>query len=216
MWLNPGGSDSNPDGTTNNYGPHCRNCHVGASNCQQCHDPATGSNYGWLQPGLPTLGEYKSTYQAQAYLHTSAVAGLNGQCIDGGFSWPHRTLGANLLKDELYGVNFDGSQAIVGGVRDLNSTDASAAWAANYAQSWFRSVLSETSNPTTANVVPWQESGQQIGTDNAGNVGAVVENLDSVCMDCHGDAKTWNGDNPAVYTRNGDGTNWELLLKGLP
>ena len=49
-----------------------------------------------------------------AYVHTSAVAGVNGQCIDGGFSFPHRTLGANMLKDELYGVDFDGTAVAPG------------------------------------------------------------------------------------------------------
>ncbi len=41
MYLSAGGTEGNPgdpaDGTDDNYGPNCRNCHIGASSCDQCH-----------------------------------------------------------------------------------------------------------------------------------------------------------------------------------
>jgi hypothetical protein len=55
-----------------------------------------------------------------------------------------------------------------------------------------------------------------------------AENLDSVCIDCHGDSTYWNGDNSSYYVDKADSTlplgtygsgqygGWELLLKGLP
>jgi len=35
-------------------------------------------------------------------------------CSDDGFSWPHRTLGWKMLKDDLFGLNFDGTPVVVG------------------------------------------------------------------------------------------------------
>jgi len=43
---------------------------------------------------------------------------VNGaDCSDDGFSWPHRTLGWKMLKDDLFGLDFDGSTVGVGGTR---------------------------------------------------------------------------------------------------
>lgn len=199
MYLDPEGS------VTDNEGPHCRNCHTGASSCNQCHGlTSTGAaNANW---GTALLTANKSVFSGDANVHTSAVTDVAGECLDGGFSFPHRTLGANLLKDELYGVNFDGSAVAVGGTRSTASL-VSATWTIdNYPLAWADSQTTEVATTTASGVMEW-ESGEQIT-----NVGG-VENLDSVCIDCHGDATTWNGDNSAYYQA---GKGWELMWKGLP
>ncbi len=202
MPLNPGGSDDNE-------GPHCRNCHSGASSCNQCHgvneSKSLAANGAF---GVVELTEGKSTFMPNAYAHTSAVAGLSGKCIDGGFSFPHRTLGANMLKDEIFGVDFDGTAIAAGDTRSaLADLDYN-----NYAAGWYQTWESEnTTDALRADDIEvgdlaWIESGEQFYAD-------TVENLDSVCIDCHGDSTYWNGDNTDF--QNADG-GWDLLLKGLP
>ena len=203
QYLNPN------DG--NNFGPHCANCHTGASGCYTCHD-ADGENWESFGEGAyaqiingtfvdPTaiLYEGRSGYQAPASLKSSAVGGVGAKCLDGGFSYPHRTLGSNMLKDELWGVDFDGSAIAPGQVRS-----SQAAAQAAYGAGFFNTSFEATS---------------QIA-------GKAAENLDSACIDCHGDAKSWNGDNPDYFVNFNSGDplgnatwnvqGWELLLKGLP
>jgi len=200
MWLDPSGS------VMNNEGPHCRNCHTGASSCNQCHgvgaDGSANPNFG-----LDLLLEGKSIAAGDAFAHTVAVTDVAGECLDGGFSFPHRTLGANLLKDELYGVDFDGSIVNVGEARSVASmTSLSASWSIdNYPFEWSQSVTTENATVTAGAAMVW-ESGEQLD-------GVAAENMDSVCIDCHGDATTWNGDDPAYQRADGA---WELLWKGLP
>lgn len=181
MILNPGGSETNPDGTDDNFGPHCRNCHTGANSCSQCHGGSGGAYTAVTDAAV--AGRTNAT--AQSFIRTSAVADVNGQCLDGGFSFPHRTLGANMLKDELYGVDFDGTPVAAAEVRD----------AAN--------VGSVTSSYTEA--VNSQSVSLAVRTDDGTIAGAAAENLDSVCIDCHGDATYYQ---PNLAS--------ELLLKGLP
>jgi hypothetical protein len=201
MFLNPGGS------VMDNEGPHCRNCHTGASTCSQCHNGrAATAWYG----GTALLTESKSVASGDAYVHTNALVNVNAKCIDGGFSWPHRTLGKDLLKDELYGVDFAGNAIGVGGTRSTGATFTTT-WLANYSLPWGQSVTSETATSAAGSILDSaqvNESGEQI-TATGG-----VENLDSVCIDCHGDATTWNGDAKSTYYSSGKG--WELLWKGLP
>ncbi len=46
------------------------------------------------------------------------VVGAGTACSDNGFSWPHRTLGWKMLKDDLFGLDFDGiTEVQVGGTR---------------------------------------------------------------------------------------------------
>lgn len=199
MWLDPSGS------VMDNEGPHCRNCHTGASSCNQCHGvSATGA----ANPNFGTdlLLEGKSVASGNAFAHTTAVTNVSGKCLDGGFSYPHRTLGANLLKDELYGVNFDGSPVAAGGTRSTTLSDGSVLDLQNYSLLWAKSQTTENATVTPGAAKVW-ESGEQL--TQAGG----VENLDSVCIDCHGNATTWNGDNPAAYK---SAKGWELLWKGLP
>ncbi|MDP2211705.1 MAG: hypothetical protein Q8J63_08220 [Candidatus Aquicultor sp.] len=50
----------------------------------------------------------------------SAIAS-GGSCSDDGFSWPHRTLGWKMLKDDLFGLNFNGDPIGVGETRTAAS-----------------------------------------------------------------------------------------------
>ncbi len=193
QYLNPN------DG--NNFGPHCANCHTGASGCYTCHDDAGNNWNSGSAQGDGVLVEAESTYQAPASLRASAVSGVGGQCLDGGFSYPHRTLGYNMLKDELWGVDFDGSEIAANEVRMTN-----AEITAHFAGS----------DPAY--------SFTGFATDDI--VGQATHNLDSVCIDCHGDATYWNGDDPSYFANFNSGNplgnetwnvqGWELLLKGLP
>jgi hypothetical protein len=216
MFLSPGGTEGNPGdpdyGDDDNYGPHCRNCHSGASSCNQCHgvNDATGAANGAFESvstreanGVNTEG--KTNFMPNAYVHTSAVAGLSGQCVDGGFSWPHRTLGANMLKDEIYGIDYDGTPVGPGEDRDSGF----ALDLENYSPAWYSSWTSENTTDGSIGYGKWVESGTQLATDTA----IAAENLDSVCLDCHGDSTYWGGDDPTLFT---SGKGWELLLKGLP
>ena len=213
------------DGRDDNEGPHCRNCHIGANNCDVCHsDDSTNFSAAYTAViDAQTAG--KTNYSAQAYLKQSAVADLNGKCIDGGFSFPHRTLGANMLKDELYGVDFDGTPVAFGDSRTTNGGGApvtSTMFSIDTVPAGTDFVLwiGETRNATS--IAP------AIRNDVIALENTAVENLDSVCIDCHGDATYWNGDDDTFLKTEGTsplplGTygsgqygGWDMLLKGLP
>jgi hypothetical protein len=198
MILNPGDS--------NNYGPHCRNCHTGASSCQQCHAPGTTTKAFTYSTAANVPGQ--SVFWPVSYQQNSAVANVNGQCVDGGFSFPHRTLAVNLLKDQLWGVDFDGTSIAYGVAR------GTAAGNANIAAIVAAGGLtpSPSGKPSIANTMP-------VGsvTPTTALMGVATENLDSVCIDCHGNATYWNPTTALSTDQFGTGaTGWELLLKGLP
>ena len=213
------------DGRDDNEGPHCRNCHIGANNCDVCHADASTNFSAAYTSVVTTQTAGKTNYSPQSYLKQSAVANLNGKCIDGGFSFPHRTLGANMLKDELYGVDFDGTPVAFGGSRTTNGGAAPSVTA----------TFSIDSVPSGTDFVMWTGEKQNatsivpaIRTDVIALQGTAVENLDSVCIDCHGDGTYWNGDNTSFLKTEGAsalplGTygsgqfgGWDMLLKGLP
>jgi mono/diheme cytochrome c family protein len=258
MPVNPGGSESNLDGAADNNGPHCRNCHTGASSCQQCHGvndglpswffgaaSSNGKDIDWTvyqtnrAPGsgdvvpqanyiIPASGAggadtsilsgRLTSYMTQQFIHTSAAANLNGQCVDGGFSFPHRTLGKDLLKDELYGVDFDGSPIKPGEVRGTDASDQAviAELEGDLKYTSVAGYASKLSEDTTTAVMAFQQGSTAL---NSG--AAVAQNLDSVCLDCHGDASYYNADDARSYTVSGNanGNNqkqFDLLIKGLP
>ena len=225
-----------------NFGPHCRNCHTGAGSCNQCHGPDVVADAGMSRknwesywgsndvvsqytawdatltsgPAGNHIGlEGKSTYIPPAYIKANAIADINGQCIDGGFSYPHRTLGANMLKDSLYGVDFDGTKLAFGATRGAISKYPSGIAA------YFGSTTNAYFGRTDVN---YPESGANYSS----LINSKVENLDSVCIDCHGNATTWNPNAtvdrmyfPSNFDVSGvtppnHVTGWELLLKGLP
>jgi len=203
QYLNPEDDD--------NFGPHCANCHTGASGCRTCHS-AEGENWeSFGRPAYTTVAasstlEGVTTYKAPASVRTSAVSNINGKCLDGGFSYPHRTLGVNMLKDNLWGVNFDGTPVAAGQVRTMNGVAAYQA-ASDDLNSWFDATDPGRSFESTA------------------VLGQVAHNLDSVCIDCHGDATYYTGDqykatftsyNPLNPSQSWTIEGWNLLLKGLP
>ncbi len=206
MILEPGGTAHNPDGTDDNYGPNCRQCHIGGSSCDQCHGlDSTGaptSAYQAFRPvsalDTPPAASGLTPYWAQATIQKSAVAGLSSLCIDGGFSWPHRTLGRNLLGDELFGVDFDGSPINAGDIRMDPGTMVAG----------YLDDQPYASEPATDTWKLFDDASHSI-------VGQPAENMDSACITCHGDATYWNGDDPA-YRVTVPGLGWELTLKGLP
>jgi hypothetical protein len=144
-------------------------------------------------------------------VRTSAVADIAGQCLDGGFSYPHRTLGANMLKDAIYGVDFDGTPIDAGGTRGVNGADNAT-------------LLANTD--IQADLGSYFTGGNSFDADTLVGASANdVENLDSVCIDCHGDATYWTGDDYKVTFTSANPLNpsqtwtvegWNLLLKGLP
>ncbi len=203
QYLNPSDDD--------NFGPHCANCHTGASGCRTCHseDGENWEAYGrpayTSNPASATL-EGVTTYKAPAAVRTRAATGISARCLDGGFSYPHRTLGVNMLKDNLWGVNFDGTPVAAGQTRTMNGVAAYEA-VSNDLDSWF-----DTSNPGRS-------------FESTAVLGQVAHNLDSVCIDCHGDATYWTGDryessftsyNPLNPSQSWTIEGWNLLLKGLP
>ena len=236
----PIGTDG--DGTDDNEGPHCRNCHTGANDCFTCHtndDRFISTAYGaanrvdvssaFTANTAAKVGNQTNYSPISAYRQSATVGAVGDPCLDGGFSFPHRTLGVNMLKDELFGVDFDGSPVAAGEVRTANANTLAANTGVDFqagdaaqafvTDDWFYYL--ETRNAES--IIPAVQS------DNPAIVGQAAENWDSVCIDCHGDATYWNGDDPSLYTFKagkagtsygdygyGDTFGWELILKGLP
>ena len=71
---------------------------------------------------------------------TGAETGSGVDCSDDGFSWPHRTMGWKMLKDDLFGLNFDGTPVAVGQTRNYGGT--------NYTVHDLDSVCLDCHNPT--------------------------------------------------------------------
>ncbi|MCX7832128.1 MAG: hypothetical protein N2440_04435 [Actinobacteria bacterium] len=253
MKFNP--EDANAESGTGNFGPHCRNCHRGASSCDRCHEngligttdtalaaynveenypefvsstfgsnastfPASWPLYGglsnigfpagfpisWLEAfGFDGAHYNKTTHIRTAnerWYHERTVAWasdwrtnatqLSPMCSDDGFSFPHRTMGYMMLKDELFGLDFDGTPVGVGQIRDgIPST-----------------ILSDGSTTQVATSTLPSQLYQKPAQD-----------LDSVCLDCH-NPTIWNAtsyDNHFdSWSRSDDNYNDELLLRGLP
>jgi hypothetical protein len=102
-------------------------------------DNPLGSNRDLVSPsgasGLnSTLGYFQKSRTANWSTDwrnaTGAVAmgkiSGNVNCADDGFSWPHRTLGWKMLKDDLFGLNFNGTTVDVGGARSDGTTTHTA------------------------------------------------------------------------------------------
>lgn len=214
---------------TGNFGPHCRNCHRGSSDCAVCHEAgALASSNQQAAMNKDEYGDYyfvsggtwfpKSTFDAlgadlsKYWRHersiewdtdwrtsdaTTTAAGatdpqISTACSNDGFSWPHRTMGFKLLKDEMWGLDFDGSEVAIGETRselpDYISSDGNM----------YKMVTSDL--PSTSYNIEAQD-------------------LDSVCLDCH-DPNVWNAssyqDHVDSTTDTTDDYDDELLLRGLP
>jgi hypothetical protein len=167
----------------------------------------------WLETmGYPTAGGYTTSSIAQmtAYIDEGTgslknertvwwasnwrinASALTPVCSDDGFSFPHRTMGWKMLKDELFGLDFDGSEVSVGATRTalpmyIDSTGATQTWnAASLPASLYNKK---------------------------------AHDLDSVCLDCH-NPNIWNASSYSDYwddwKDDTDNFDDELLLRGLP
>jgi len=114
-------------------------------------------------------------------------------CSDDGFSWPHRTLGWMMLKDDLFGLDFNGDPIAPGGIRGgLSGSD-------------------ETNQINNGNAYSGHEAYTWL-------LNREVHDLDSVCLDCH-NPTIWNATSQSHVdssTVTSDAYNDELLLRGLP
>lgn len=170
------------------FGPQCRNCHKGSSDCGACHsdDQVAGAvlfkherSVDWSLFESAAGENWRQSPDA-----TATLAAASNLCSDDGFSWPHRTLGWKMLKDDLFGVDFDGTPIAPGEYRTANGTSSKDA---NY-----------------ANIVT-----------GAGILDEPAHDYDSVCLDCH-NPTIWNG-TPAGHTDDsGSAADGKLISKGLP
>lgn len=139
-----------------NNGPDCITCHSGNSDCDICHASFKLSKAKWP----------KGNYIINSKIRDkSTQSGVNcsPQCINLGFSWPHKTMAWKMLKDELFGANLYSQNKIeVGQARDADIITANALNADNQ----------ETDDPHL-NIPSY-----------------LAEDLDSVCLDCH-NPTTW-------------------------
>ena len=82
----------------------------------------SNSNYGFFKKSQTV--NWDTNWRNETDVYTpSEVAAI---CGDDGFSWPHRTLGWKMLKDDLFGLNFDGTSVAVGGGRFDGTTTHTA------------------------------------------------------------------------------------------
>ncbi|MHB8842052.1 MAG: hypothetical protein ACYC56_09770 [Candidatus Aquicultor sp.] len=84
------------------------------------------------------------------------ATGVGSACADDGFSWPHRTLGFKMLKDDLFGLDFNGQPVAVGGSRHDGAN--------TYAVHDIDSVCLDCHNPAI-----WNASSMTTHTDTASN-----------------------------------------------
>ncbi|MCL6473325.1 MAG: hypothetical protein K6T91_11040 [Firmicutes bacterium] len=120
---------------------------------------------------------------------TSSIA--SAVCADDGFSWPHRTLGYMLLKDDLFGLDIDGSTPIAAGQTRSTTSSLGDEFSDNY------------KTDVGINFVAGREA----------------HDIDSVCLDCH-NPTIWNATSTSNHTdtagSSADNYNDELILRGLP
>ena len=107
------------------------------------------SNTWRTASGFVASGQRMATGQENA-------SGVGSPCADDGFSWPHRTLGFKMLKDDLFGLDFNGQPISVG---DSRHDGANA-----YAVHDLDSVCLDCHNPTI-----WNASSTATHTDTASN-----------------------------------------------
>jgi hypothetical protein len=93
------------------------------------------ANTSYTPSPVMTVGMLKqsrtATWQAN-WRSSDTRTAANASCSDDGFSWPHRTLGWKMLKDDLFGIdtstNGDGQPRLVsvGETRSFNGSNAAA------------------------------------------------------------------------------------------
>jgi len=95
-----------------NNGPDCRRCHSGSNDCDICH-----GNY---QVTKDMDSEDIIAYVKRQSKNVLANVGCSSKCVSFGISYPHRTLGSKMLKDELFGIDVEGREIKVGQVREFS------------------------------------------------------------------------------------------------
>lgn len=95
------------------------NTTTGQSNMYENSWTAAGITYAFYKKSRDV--DWPSDWRTTTTIVDSAT--INGFCSDDGFSWPHRTLGWMMLKDDLFGLAFDGSLISVGETRTVGATD---------------------------------------------------------------------------------------------
>lgn len=233
------------------FGPQCRSCHRGSSDCGACHSDDQVANGAFRldnastpartytvqdaasnvldttdTPGIQGISWFGSDFTAAdgyttlspssknnpvLFKHERSVdwslfesafgenwrqspdvvttqTAISDFCSSDGFSWPHRTLGWKMLKDDLFGLDFDGTPVGPGEHRNANGTSSRDS---NYA-----SVVTGT-----------------------GILDEPAHDYDSVCLDCH-NPTIWNETSSKNHTDTPDNPaddyDDELILRGLP
>ncbi|MBS3908455.1 MAG: hypothetical protein KGZ93_02280 [Actinobacteria bacterium] len=114
----------------------------------QSRGAADSTTIGYFKKSRKT--EWTSDWRTTNTAFTAAmVAAL---CADDGFSWPHRTLGWKMLKDDLFGLNFDNNTWVGVGEGRFDGTTT-------YTAHDLDSVCLDCHNPNIWN------SGQTAGSD---------------------------------------------------
>jgi len=134
----------NPEDGINN-GPDCRSCHRGDGDCELCHKPGNNrADIKWPREAYavnPEIAEAKESRAEENEDFQTVRFELNNfklkhsvnwdpdwksadiscapECVNIGLSWPHRTLAWKMLKNELFGIDLDGSEVRVGEQREL-------------------------------------------------------------------------------------------------
>ena len=81
------------------------NTSTGQQNMYENSWTAAGVTYAFYKKSRDV--DWPSDWRTTTTIVDSAT--INSFCSDDGFSWPHRTLGWMMLKDDLFGLGFDGS-----------------------------------------------------------------------------------------------------------
>ncbi|HEY3373750.1 MAG TPA: hypothetical protein VGK02_01640 [Candidatus Aquicultor sp.] len=127
-----------------NNGPPCRSCHRAGGDCDLCHTSGrVAAETNWPRDAYapnPSLASNKGFEGVQAdkvqhvldrdSLQLKSVARWDPQrknssvecsseCVNLGYSWPHRTFAWKMLKNELYGVYLDDQNVEVTQVKQL-------------------------------------------------------------------------------------------------
>lgn len=166
----------------------------------------TPQTTGFGNGGLDYWRHERTVYMAADWRTSDATTTAAGAtdpmiataCADDGFSWPHRTLGWKMLKDEMWGLDFDGTTVAVGQARDGAYSYVTTASVGG--------VVIPTGIATSTATIPASLQGP-------------AQDLDSSCLDCH-DPDVWRPTDANDYTDSptdpNDNFNNELILRGLP
>ncbi|MHB8841821.1 MAG: hypothetical protein ACYC56_08550 [Candidatus Aquicultor sp.] len=101
-----------------------------------------------------------ATWQAN-WRSSATITAANTVCSDDGFSWPHRTLGWKMLKDDLFGIDIGGDSE---GHPKLVSVGETRSYGGSlYTAHDVDSVCLDCHNPTV-----WNATSSSNHTDTAG------------------------------------------------